>query len=171
MECGCFWEFKLTCQNQNLDSVQMTFREEWMDSRLAYQNFPNISEGELSDFVVLLPEDLENNKIWVFEEKSNLKIIFYSRCQIYSFKTRSFFKNLIWIFLLFREAKIHDLFSPNQLIRIYKNGRVLKSTRLVLKFNFVKIWLLKNFSGTELSNGLSVLSPRPTSLPDWLCQL
>ena len=75
-------------------SIQLTFREQWIDSRL---NYPNTTD---LPYLTLENADL----IWLPD---------------------IFFSNEI-------DAKTHNTFKPNHLIRIYNSGQILFSTRISL---------------------------------------
>ncbi|KRZ11142.1 Glutamate-gated chloride channel [Trichinella zimbabwensis] len=83
-------------------SVQFTFREQWVDSRLAYKNM--VSSGvAMPKFVVLTPND-QSQQVWMPD---------------------TFFQNE-------KEARRHMIDKPNVMIRIYPDGEMLYSVRLSL---------------------------------------
>ncbi|KJH52988.1 Cation transporter family protein [Dictyocaulus viviparus] len=85
--------------------TQFTFREEWVDARLAYERFEDDST-EVPPFVVLATSENvdQSQQIWMPD---------------------TFFQNE-------KEARRHLIDKPNVLIRIHKDGSVLYSVRLSL---------------------------------------
>ncbi|VDM55418.1 unnamed protein product [Angiostrongylus costaricensis] len=85
-------------------STQFTFREEWVDARLAYGRFEDDST-EVPPFVVLATSENsdQSQQIWMPD---------------------TFFQNE-------KEARRHLIDKPNVLIRIHKDGSVLYSVRWV----------------------------------------
>ncbi|EPB75168.1 Neurotransmitter-gated ion-channel ligand binding domain protein [Ancylostoma ceylanicum] len=86
-------------------SAQFTFREEWVDARLAYGRFEDEST-EVPPFVVLATSENadQSQQIWMPD---------------------TFFQNE-------KEARRHLIDKPNVLIRIHKDGSILYSVRLSL---------------------------------------
>ncbi len=87
-------------------SAQFTFREQWLDPRLAYQRLTDNREN-LKPFVVLATSENPNDQsqtIWMPD---------------------TFFQNE-------KEARRHLIDKPNVLIRIYPDGSILYSVRYVL---------------------------------------
>nr|ADZ96468.1 avr-14 splice variant c [Haemonchus contortus] len=86
-------------------SAQFTFREEWVDARLAYGRFEDEST-EVPPFVVLATSENadQSQQIWMPD---------------------TFFRNE-------KEARRHLIDKPNVLIRIHKDGSILYSVRLSL---------------------------------------
>uniref|UniRef100_A0A915CX95 Uncharacterized protein n=1 Tax=Ditylenchus dipsaci TaxID=166011 RepID=A0A915CX95_9BILA len=86
-------------------SAQFTFREEWVDARLAYERFAD-ENTEVPAFVVLATNEQPDlsQQIWMPD---------------------TFFQNE-------KEARRHLIDKPNVLIRIHKDGRILYSVRLSL---------------------------------------
>ncbi|PAV83403.1 hypothetical protein WR25_16134 [Diploscapter pachys] len=87
-------------------SAQFTFREEWVDTRLAYERYEKEEQVEVPDFVVLATSENadQSQQIWMPD---------------------SFFQNE-------KEARRHMIDKPNVLIRIHKDGSILYSVRLSL---------------------------------------
>ncbi|PIO63347.1 Cation transporter family protein, partial [Teladorsagia circumcincta] len=85
--------------------AQFTFREEWVDARLAYGRFEDEST-EVPPFVVLATSENadQSQQIWMPD---------------------TFFQNE-------KEARRHLIDKPNVLIRIHKDGSILYSVRLSL---------------------------------------
>ncbi|CDW57393.1 Neur chan memb and Neur chan LBD domain containin g protein [Trichuris trichiura] len=81
-------------------SVQFTFREQWVDSRLAYKSM-GAAGAEMPKFVVLTPND-QSQQVWMPD---------------------TFFQNE-------KEARRHMIDKPNVMIRIYPDGEMLYSVRL-----------------------------------------
>ncbi|CAI5437722.1 unnamed protein product [Caenorhabditis angaria] len=86
-------------------SAQFTFREEWIDKRLAYEKYEG-ADNEVPPFVVLATSENadQSQQIWMPD---------------------TFFQNE-------KEARRHLIDKPNVLIRIHKNGQILYSVRLSL---------------------------------------
>ncbi|CAI4228524.1 unnamed protein product [Auanema sp. JU1783] len=86
-------------------SAQFTFREEWVDARLAYGRYED-ENTEVPPFVVLATSENadQSQQIWMPD---------------------TFFQNE-------KEARRHLIDKPNVLIRIHKDGSILYSVRLSL---------------------------------------
>ncbi|CAB3408694.1 unnamed protein product [Caenorhabditis bovis] len=86
-------------------SAQFTFREEWVDARLAYGRYED-QDTEVPPFVVLATSENadQSQQIWMPD---------------------TFFQNE-------KEARRHLIDKPNVLIRIHKDGSILYSVRLSL---------------------------------------
>jgi anionic glutamate receptor len=86
-------------------SAQLTFRENWIDGRLAY-GLPNDTKP---DFLILPP----GQQIW-------MPVCFGCKDR-YCFQD-TFFQNE-------KKASKHMIDKPNVLIRVYKDGAILYSVR------------------------------------------
>lgn len=112
-------------------SVQLTFREQWLDERLKFDDI----QGKLCGF-------------WCNFEMSLLKFVFYletsqidSILKSVSISGRLKYltlteANRVWMPDLFfsneKEGHFHNIIMPNVYIRIFPNGSVLYSIRISL---------------------------------------
>lgn len=93
-------------------SAQLTFRENWVDGRLAY----GLSNDKSPEFLILPP----GQKIWMPDT-------FFQVCSSFCI-----FSSIKAIFLLLQNEKRahkHVIDKPNVLIRIHKDGTILYSVR------------------------------------------
>uniref|UniRef100_A0AAF5DBI7 Ig-like domain-containing protein n=1 Tax=Strongyloides stercoralis TaxID=6248 RepID=A0AAF5DBI7_STRER len=87
-------------------STQFTFREQWIDERLAYEKLAD-ENTQIPPFILLINEENEESqRIWIPD---------------------SFFNE--------KEARRHLVDKPNVLMRIYPNGEILYSVRLSMVFS------------------------------------
>ncbi|CEF69116.1 GluClalpha [Strongyloides ratti] len=87
-------------------STQFTFREQWIDERLAYEKLAD-ENTQIPPFLILINEENEDSqRIWTPD---------------------SFFNE--------KEARRHLVDKPNVFMRIYPNGEILYSVRLSMVFS------------------------------------
>lgn len=105
--------------------MQLTFREQWLDERLKFDDIGG-------EFYIWSSSSMFDGWWWIFGDNSIKKNLFLGRLK-YLTLTEA---NRVWMPDLFfsneKEGHFHNIIMPNVYIRIFPNGSVLYSIRISL---------------------------------------